>query len=53
VWPPEHPPERISWVSGIVAPRAAPAWQQPRTPGWQKRFCRQHACAPGDVRSER
>lgn len=52
VWPPEHPPARLNWVSGVVAPRSASVWRHVRTPGWQKRFCNKHQCEPGDVRKE-
>lgn len=42
VWKADKPPERISWQSGIVAPRTAPAWSGLKVPGWQKSFCKKH-----------
>lgn len=44
VWPKEKPPEKITWQSGIVAPRAAPTWQALKVPGWQLSFCKKHGC---------
>jgi hypothetical protein len=48
VWPGD-PPERLTWVSGIVAPIAAPAWKEPKQPGWYHRFCKKQpggTCGP-------
>ena len=44
VWPKEKPPEKITWQSGIVAPRVAPTWQALKVPGWQLSFCKKHGC---------
>ena len=41
IWP-ARPPETLTWVSGIVAPADAPAWAEPRIPGWYRRFCKKH-----------
>ena len=43
VWP-GPAPDRLQWVSGIVAAREAPAWAEPRQPGWYHRFCKKHDC---------
>ena len=43
IWP-GNAPEKLTWVSGIVAPPGQPAWAEPRQPGWYHRFCKKHRC---------